>query len=229
MLENLKSEVCKANLALVGNGLVMLTWGNVSCIDNSGQFVVIKPSGVEYRDMVAEMMVVVELESGKVVEGKLKPSSDTATHLELYRSFRGIKSIVHTHSTFATVWAQAEQPVPALGTTHADTFYGEIPCTRRLTADEINEAYERNTGKVIIETFNGKDPLHVPGVLVANHGPFAWGTTAEKAVQHATILEEVARMALYTRLLGGVSPIPRELLDKHFLRKHGDNAYYGQG
>lgn len=229
MLENLKSEVCKANLALVGNGLVMLTWGNVSCIDNSGQFVVIKPSGVEYRDMVAEMMVVVELESGKVVEGNLKPSSDTATHLELYRSFRGVKSIVHTHSTFATVWAQAELPVPALGTTHADTFYGEIPCTRRLTADEINEAYERNTGKVIIETFNGKDPLHVPGVLVANHGPFAWGTTAEKAVQHAAILEEVARMALYTRLLGGVSPIPRELLDKHFLRKHGDNAYYGQG
>ena len=228
MLENLKVEVCNANLALVENGLVMLTWGNVSCIDRATGLVVIKPSGVSYKELVPEMMVVADMETGITLEGSLKPSSDLATHLELYRSFKTIGSIVHTHSTYATIWAQALMEILVMGTTHADTFYGSVPCTRPLTATEINPEYEAATGKVIVETFSTLDPLRIPGVLVANHGPFTWGLTPDQAVKNAIILEEIAKMALFTRLLGRTEPISRQLLDKHFLRKHGDNAYYGQ-
>lgn len=228
MLENLKSEVCQANRSLAESGLVILTWGNVSGIDRLNGLVVIKPSGVSYKDLLPEMMVVVELQTGKVVDGNLKPSSDTDTHLELYRAFDSIGGIVHTHSTYATIWAQALMAIPAMGTTHADAFYGSVPCTRILTESEINSDYEASTGRVIVETFAKTDPMKVPSVLVANHGPFTWGITAEKAVQNAIILEEVARMALYTNLLGNTKPISQQLLDKHFLRKHGTNAYYGQ-
>jgi L-ribulose-5-phosphate 4-epimerase len=228
MLENLKNEVCQANRSLAESGLVILTWGNVSGIDRSNGLVVIKPSGVSYKDLVPELMVVVELQTGKVVGGNLKPSSDTDTHLELYRAFGSVNGIVHTHSTFATIWAQALMSIPAMGTTHADTFYGSVPCTRRLTESEINSDYEAATGRVIVETFSKLDPVQIPGVLVANHGPFAWGISVGKAVQNAIILEEIARMALYTHLLGNTKPISQPLLDKHFLRKHGDNAYYGQ-
>ena len=228
MLENLKVEVCNANLSLVENGLVMLTWGNVSCIDRATGLVVIKPSGVSYKELVTEMMVVADMETGITLEGSLKPSSDMATHLELYRSFKTIGSIVHTHSTYATIWAQALMEILVMGTTHADTFYGSVPCTRPLTATEINPEYEAATGKVIVETFSTLDPLRIPGVLVANHGPFTWGLTPDQAVKNAIILEEIAKMALFTRLLGRTEPISRQLLDKHFLRKHGDNAYYGQ-
>jgi L-ribulose-5-phosphate 4-epimerase len=228
MLEKLKLEVCQANRSLAGSGLVILTWGNVSGIDRSNGLVVIKPSGVAYVDLVPEMMVVVELQSGKVVGGNLKPSSDTDTHLELYRSFASINAIVHTHSTHATIWAQALKAIPEMGTTHADTFYGPVPCTRILTEAEINADYEAATGRVIVETFSKTDPLQIPAVLVANHGPFTWGNSAEKAVENAVILEEIARMALYTNLLGNTNPISKPLLDKHFLRKHGSKAYYGQ-
>ncbi|MDO9254959.1 MAG: L-ribulose-5-phosphate 4-epimerase [Bacteroidales bacterium] len=227
MLEALKEDVFKANLNLVKHGLVLFTWGNVSGFDREKGLLVIKPSGVSYDDMKPEDMVVVDM-NGKVIEGKYKPSSDTLTHIELYKVFSEIGGIVHTHSTYAVAWAQALKAIPAMGTTHADHFYGEIPCTRELTKEEVERGYEKETGTVIIETFKNIDPLYVPGVLVGNHGPFAWGATAEKAVYNAVVLEEVARMALFTAQLGNSNPIKQDLLDKHFNRKHGKNAYYGQ-
>lgn len=226
-LEKLKEEVYRANMGLVSNHLVILTWGNVSAIDRDSGVVVIKPSGVEYDALTPDDMVVVDLE-GNVIEGTLNPSSDTPTHLKLYKSFEGISGIVHTHSTHATTWAQACRPVPALGTTHADYFYGDVPCTRPMTREEIEEAYELNTGKVIVETLEGIDPMQMPGILVANHGPFSWGRSASEALHNAIVLEETARMAWMTVMLGKTEPIAKYLLDKHFLRKHGSNAYYGQ-
>ncbi|HEY5510838.1 MAG TPA: L-ribulose-5-phosphate 4-epimerase [Prolixibacteraceae bacterium] len=227
MLEDLKIAVYHANLKLVRQKLVVYTWGNVSGIDRSSNLLVIKPSGVTYDELKPEDMVVVDLE-GNVVEGNLKPSSDTLTHIELYKAFPGIGGIVHTHSTHAVAWAQALKAIPAMGTTHADHFYGEIPCTRILTKKEVERGYEKETGLVIVETFRKLDPEHTPGVLVGNHGPFTWGSTPEKAVYHAVVLEEVARMALYTSQLGNEDPIKQYLLDKHFYRKHGKDAYYGQ-
>lgn len=230
MLEKLREEVCVANRLLPELGLVSFTWGNVSGIDRASGLVVIKPSGVEYGRLTPESMVVVDL-SGRRVEGSLNPSSDTATHVELYRAFSGVGGIVHTHSRWATIWAQAGRGIPAYGTTHADCFYGEIPCTRRMTPVEIAGEYERETGKVIVETFRGRDPAQMPAVLVHSHGPFAWGATPEQAVRHAAVLEEVAMMALHTEQLAGgkTPPMQTELLDRHFLRKHGPHAYYGQG
>jgi L-ribulose-5-phosphate 4-epimerase len=230
MLEDLKQEVLEANLALPKFGLVTFTWGNVSAIDREKGLIVIKPSGVEYDDMKADDLVVVDLE-GKRVEGKYKPSSDTATHLALYKNFEGLGGIVHTHSSWATSWAQAGRGVPALGTTHGDYFYGEIPCTRRMTPDEIGGEYELETGNVIIETFKkmGIDPVQVPSVLVFSHGPFSWGKDAHDAVHNAVVLEEVSKMAYRSMNLSpGQVKMQDELLDKHFLRKHGANAYYGQ-
>jgi L-ribulose-5-phosphate 4-epimerase len=228
MLEELKENVFKANMDLPKYGLVTFTWGNVSAIDRKSGLVVIKPSGIAYEIMNASDMVVVDL-YGKLIEGKLNPSSDTATHLELYKAFKGIGGIVHTHSSYATSWAQSGRSIPCYGTTHADYFYGEIPCARSLSKDEIDEAYEKNTGKVIIETFEGKNPLEVPGVLCTNHGPFAFGKDADKAVYNAVVIEEVAKMALFTESLNpNVKPAPQRILDKHYLRKHGANAYYGQ-
>ena len=228
MLEQLKQEVCAANLKLVEYGLVVLTWGNVSAITEDRRYVVIKPSGVDYATMTPEQMVVVDLE-GTVAEGELRPSSDLPTHLELYRAFPAVRSVVHTHSRYATAMAQAERSLPCYGTTHADTFYGDVPCTRHLTAEEVAEAYERNTGRVIAETFRDRDPEAVPGVLVCKHGPFTWGASCRKAVENALILEETARMALLTEQLApGVAPAPQYLQDKHYFRKHGANAYYGQ-
>ncbi len=227
MLDALKEEVFRANLSLVKHGLVLFTWGNVSGIDRNENLLVIKPSGVSYDDMQPNDMVVVDL-NGKVIEGKFKPSSDTLTHIELYKAFPEIGGIVHTHSTYAVAWAQALKAIPALGTTHADHFYGEIPCTRILTQQEVDRGYEKETGMVIVETFKNINPLHMPGVLVGNHGPFTWGTNAGKAVYNAVVLEEVARMALLTFQLGNENPINKYLLDKHFNRKHGKNAYYGQ-
>jgi len=227
MLEALKEDVFKANLNLVKHGLVLFTWGNVSGIDRKTNLIVIKPSGVSYDDLKPENMVVVDFDCN-VIEGILKPSSDTLTHIELYKAFPEIGGIVHTHSTYAVAWAQALKSIPAMGTTHADHFYGEIPCTRELSKEEVERGYEKETGTVIIEAFKGIDPLHVPGVLVGNHGPFAWGANAEKAVYNAVVLEEVARMALFTMQLGNDNPIKQNLLDKHFNRKHGKNAYYGQ-
>jgi L-ribulose-5-phosphate 4-epimerase len=230
MLEALKKEVCAANLELVAEGLVIQTWGNVSGIDRAGGRVVIKPSGVPYDHMKPEHMVVVALETGKVLEGDLKPSSDTPTHLALYRAFNNIGGVVHTHSLFATAWAQACRDIPALGTTHADYFHGPVPCTRLLTSLEIEGDYEANTGKVIVERFAGLDPMNQAAVIVASHGPFSWGKSAHEAVHHAVILEHLARLASETvriaPLIGAMQP---ELLDKHFLRKHGPGAYYGQG
>jgi len=229
MLEELKKEVCAANLQLVDEGLVIQTWGNVSGVDRASGNLVIKPSGVPYSEMQPEHMVVVSLETGKVVEGKLNPSSDTPTHLVLYRAFKGIGGVVHTHSLNATVWAQALCDIPALGTTHADYFYGPIPCTRLMKPKEIESDYEANTGQVIVETFAKRDPLTCPGVLVASHAPFAWGKSVHDAIHNAVVLEQVARMALETvRLSPTVRPMQSELLDKHFLRKHGPGAYYGQ-
>jgi len=282
LLDQLKKQVCGGNLDLVSRGLVIETWGNLSGIDRSRGLVVIKPSGVPYSKMRPADMVVVALEDGRVVEGDLRPSSDTPTHLELYRAFEGVGAIVHTHSLYATAWAQAKRPIPCFGTTHADTFHGSVPCTRRLRAAEIRKDYERNTGKVIVETFarlargggrrngdcthpggmgtvpgsvaqgqNGYSPpsskrgrgtvpsrreagtvpvfLHVPGVLVAEHGPFAWGKDVAGAVSHAVILEAVAHLASETlRVDPSARPIGRALLDKHFLRKHGAGATYGQ-
>jgi L-ribulose-5-phosphate 4-epimerase len=229
MLEPLKKAVCQANLDLVREGLVIQTWGNASGIDRARGLVVIKPSGVSYAGMQPAHMVVVELETGKVVEGEFKPSSDTATHLALFRAFGGIGGIVHTHSLHATAWAQAGRPIPALGTTHADYFHGEVPCTRPLTAREIRTDYELNTGRVIIERFRDLDPLQCPAVLVASHGPFAWGADAAGAAHNAAVLEFVARLAAETvRLNPKVKPIPASLLDKHFFRKHGPGACYGQ-
>lgn len=235
MLEELKQQVFEANMALPKHGLVIFTWGNVSGIDREKGLVVIKPSGVDYENMKAEDMVVVDLE-GNVVEGHYKPSSDTATHLEMYKAFPEVGGIVHTHSTWATIFAQAGADIPALGTTHADYFYGPIPCTRAMTAEEIAEAYEKNTGLVIVETFKDKNPSDIPAVLVREHGPFAWGKDADDAVYHAVVLEQLANMAYYTASIrqqtqpgqAPYAPMQQALLDKHFLRKHGANAYYGQ-
>ncbi|EMH4074230.1 L-ribulose-5-phosphate 4-epimerase [Serratia marcescens] len=229
-MNELKRQVLAANLSLPAYGLVTFTWGNVSAIDRQSGLVVIKPSGIAYEAMTLEDLVVVDLD-GKVREGHRKPSSDTATHLALYRAFADIGGVVHTHSRNATIWAQAGQPIPALGTTHADYFYGDIPCTRPMSEVEIAGDYEGETGKVIIETFNqaGRDPQQVPGVLVYSHGPFAWGKSAADAVHNAVVLEEVAIMAMATRQLApAITPMQPELLDKHFLRKHGKHAYYGQ-
>ena len=229
MLEELKRQVYEANMELPKRGLVTYTWGNVSGIDRDAGLFVIKPSGVEYDSLRPEDMVVMDLE-GNRVEGTLRPSSDTPTHLELYKAFEKIGGIVHTHSVRATAWAQAGRSLPCYGTTHADYFFGEIPCTRVLTQQEVEEAYEKNTGLVIIETFQGKNPVHVPGVLCKNHGPFSWGKDAKEAVHNAVVLEAVAKMNLYTELLNPeVKPAPQYLQKEHFLRKHGPNAYYGQG
>lgn len=226
MLEELKQRVLEQNLALVRHGLVILTWGNVSAIDRASGLVVIKPSGLAYDGMRAEDMAVVDL-NGRVVEGRYRPSSDTPTHLELYRAWPRVGGIVHTHSTHAVAFAQAGRDLPAYGTTHADAFYGDVPCSRALTAGEIGGDYEANTGKVILETVG--DPEAVPAVLVRNHGPFTWGETPEKAVENAVVLEEVARMAFLTEALDpDVSRVDMALLDKHYFRKHGANAYYGQ-
>jgi len=227
MISELKLEVWKANLDLVRLGLVIFTWGNVSGIDRAKGLVVIKPSGVSYDDMKPEDMVVVDME-GKVVEGHLKPSSDTATHLVLYKAFPAIGGIVHTHSPQATAWAQAGKAIPALGTTHADYFYGPIPCTRKLTKEEITRAYEEETGKVIVETFVSLDPAAVPGVLVNNHAPFSWGKDPHAAVHNAKVLEEVAMMAYQTLQINPSAEIDQFLLDKHYFRKHGKDSYYGQ-
>ena len=228
MLEELKKTVCEANLLLPKYGLVTFTWGNVSGIDRKSGHVVIKPSGVPYEGMTAEDMVVVDLD-GKVVEGKWKPSSDTATHVELYKAFPDCGGIVHTHSRWATTFAQAGMGIPAMGTTHADYFYGDIPCTRKMTEAEIKGEYEKETGKVIVETFKDKDPAAIPGVVVHSHGPFAWGTDAMNAVHNAVVMEEVAFMDWHAMMSNPEKGrIQQELLDKHYLRKHGKNAYYGQ-
>ena len=228
MLEQLKKEVVEANLLLPKYGLVTFTWGNVSGIDRKSGLVVIKPSGVEYETMSVDDMVVVDL-NGNVAEGKRKPSSDTATHIELYKAFPECGGIVHTHSRWAASFAQAGRGIPPLGTTHGDYFYGEIPCTRLMTNEEIAGEYEKETGKVIIETFDGKDPEAVPGVLVHSHGPFAWGKDASEAVHNAVVMEEVAFMAFHAMMLSpNLQDMQQELLDKHYLRKHGKNAYYGQ-
>ena len=230
MLEELKNQVCEANLLLPKYNLVTFTWGNVSAIDREKGLFVIKPSGVDYDGMRPEDMVVVDL-SGDVVEGKWKPSSDTATHLELYKAFPKIGGIAHTHSSYATSWAQAGRDIPCYGTTHADYFYGAIPCFRCLTKEEIEEAYERNTGKLIVCEFARLklDPAAVPGCLCKHHGPFTWGKDAREAVRNAVVLEEVAKMAYRCETINPqVQPAPQELQDKHYLRKHGKNAYYGQ-
>ncbi|MBM3803653.1 MAG: L-ribulose-5-phosphate 4-epimerase AraD [Acidimicrobiia bacterium] len=229
MLEELKSQVCEANLRLAHEGLAVQTWGNASGIDRASGLVVIKPSGVSYVGMTAAQMVVVELISGKVVEGNLNPSTDTATHLELYRSFSAVGGIAHTHSLYATAWAQAQRDIPMLGTTQADYFAGPVPCTRPMTAAEIEGDYERNTGQVIVECFANRDPLHTPAVLVSSHGPFAWGPTVAKAVDAAACLEYVAHLAILAQQLNpGVTALDEVLHKKHFFRKHGQGAYYGQ-
>lgn len=227
MLEKLKEQVFQANLDLVKHGLVVFTWGNVSGIDRETGHVVIKPSGVSYSNMKPKDMVVLNL-YGQVVEGNLKPSSDSATHLVLYRQFTNIGGIVHTHSEWATSWAQAGKSIPALGTTHADYFHGEIPCSRAMTRAEIEGEYEKETGKVIVERFKNLNPDHIPGVLVNNHGPFSWGTDAHNAVHNAVVMEEVAKMAFRTLVINPDAMMSQTLLDKHFLRKHGKDAYYGQ-
>jgi len=229
MLEALKKQVCEANLRLVAEGLVVQTWGNVSGIDRQQGLVVIKPSGLAYEGMKPGHMVVVSLKTGKLVEGALKPSSDTPTHLELYRAFPGIGGVVHTHSLFATAWAQARREIPALGTTHADYFYGTVPCTRPLTGKEISGDYEVNTGRVIVERFTALDSQAFPGVLVASHGPFTWGKSAAAAVDNAVVLEFLSKLASETlRIAPSTRAVPGGLLDKHYMRKHGANAYYGQ-
>lgn len=229
MLEELKQKVLEANLLLPKYGLVVFTWGNASAIDRESGLVVIKPSGVEYDDMKAEDMTVVELATGKVVEGRYKPSSDTPTHLELYKAFPGIGGVVHTHSKWATSFAQAGRGVIPYGTTQGDYFYGEIPCTRAMTPGEIGGEYEKETGTVIIERFDGIDPLTIPAVLVKSHGPFTWGKDVMEAVHNSVVLEEVAFMSFHTEALNpAIKPMQQELLDKHYLRKHGKNAYYGQ-
>ena len=230
MLEELKEQVCKANLELPKYGLVTFTWGNVSGVDREKGLIVIKPSGVDYDGMTPEDMVVVSLATGEKVEGKWKPSSDTATHVALYNAFPNIGGVVHTHSRWATSFAQAGKGIPAYGTTHGDYFYGEIPCTRKMTPGEIDGEYELETGNVIVETFKGKNPDDIPAVLIHSHGPFTWGKDAHNAVHNAVVLEELAFMAFHTAALNPeVGPMQRELLDKHYLRKHGKNAYYGQG
>lgn len=230
MLEQLKEIVYQANMELPKRGLITYTWGNVSGIDRESGYLVIKPSGVDYENMKAEDMVVVDL-LGNRIEGKYKPSSDTATHIELYKKYPDIGGVVHTHSTWATSWAQAGRSIPLYGTTHADYFYGEIPCARSLTKEEINGEYEKNTGLVIIETLtnNKIEAVSMPGILCCNHGPFTWGKDAFDAVHNAVVLEEVAKMSAYTEQINNqVKPAPQTIADKHYLRKHGSNAYYGQ-
>ena len=227
MLEQLKERVCRANIALKEQGLITLTWGNVSELDRETGYVAIKPSGVSYDALRPEDIVIVDL-NGNKIEGGLNPSSDTPTHLELYRRFPSIGGITHTHSRFATVLAQSGKPVPALGTTHADAFYGDVPCTRPMTREEIFGDYELETGRVIAELFTDDKAAQIPGVIVYSHGPFTWGKNADKAVENAIILEEVAAMAWHTLVLNGTATLQQELLDKHYLRKHGAGAYYGQ-
>lgn len=230
MLEDLKKQVYEANMLLPKYGLVTFTWGNVSGIDRESGLFVIKPSGVEYDKLTPDDMVVMDLEGNKV-EGKYKPSSDTATHLELYKAFPEIGGVVHTHSSYATSWAQSGRSIPCYGTTHADYIYGEVPCVRCLTKEEIDEAYEKNTGLLIVSEFkkSDKDPMAVPAVLCKNHGPFSWGKDAMDAVHNSVVLEEVAKMAFRTELIcPEVAPAPQDLQDKHYFRKHGANAYYGQ-
>ena len=230
MLERLKQQVCEANLLLVAEGLVIRTFGNASAVDRSSGHMVIKPSGVSYEGMKPEHMVIVSIETGHVVEGRLNPSSDTPTHLVLYRAFRDVGGIVHTHSLHATAWAQAKRELPALGTTHADYFHDAVPVTRQMTAKEIQGEYEINTGRVIVERFRKLDPLACPAVLVAGHGPFSWGASAADAVHNAVILEYLARLASETLLIRATTPpMQQVLLDRHFFRKHGAGAYYGQG
>jgi L-ribulose-5-phosphate 4-epimerase len=228
MLEELKEKVFKANLELVKQGLVIFTWGNVSGIDRETGYMVIKPSGVSYDDMKASDMVVVDINTGAVVEGELNPSSDTPTHIELYKAFKNIQGVVHTHSTYATAWAQAGMDIPNIGTTHADYFHNAIPCTESMTEEEVKGAYELETGNVIIKRFEGLNPVHTPGVLVKNHGPFSWGKDGFDAVHNAVVMEQVAKMAY---IAFGVNPnltMNDLLIEKHFNRKHGPNAYYGQ-
>lgn len=231
MLERLREQVCDANLELIQRGVVVYTWGNVSGIDRKKGLVVIKPSGVSYDHMKPRDMVVVSLETGERIEGNWNPSSDTKTHLELYMEFPEIGGITHTHSTNAAAFSQAGIDIPALGTTHADYFYGAIPCTRELTKEEVEEKYEENTGKVIVECIKqrGINPLAVPGILVQNHGPFSWGKDVASSVYHAVVMEVVAEMNLKTLLLNPAASMQQYLLDKHYMRKHGPNAYYGQG
>jgi len=229
MYESLKQRVYEANLDLQRQGLVVLTWGNVSAIDRDKGIVAIKPSGVRYEDLSPESIVLVDLE-GRVVAGALKPSSDTATHVELYRRFARVGGVCHTHSMYATMWSQAQRPIPCFGTTHADSFYGPVPVTDVMTDAEVADRYEENTGKVIVRRFAGLDPLQIPAVLVANHGPFTWGPSPEKAVENAVVLEQVAKMAFGTILIDSRQQgIGQALLDRHYLRKHGKGAYYGQG
>lgn len=229
MLEKLKEKVLEANMLLPKYDLVTFTWGNVSEIDRSSGLVVIKPSGVEYGSMCADDMVVVDLD-GNVVEGRLRPSSDMPTHLELYKAFKSIGAVVHTHSPKATAWSQAGKDLPCYGTTHADYFYGTVPCTRPLSKSEVGDGYERNTGLVIAETFAGRDAMSCPGVLCRNHGPFTWGLDAFDAVHNAVVLEEISSMAIDTLLVNpDAECAPRYVMDKHYFRKHGKDAYYGQG
>lgn len=230
MLEALRKAVYAANMELPQRGLVTYTWGNVSGIDRQQGLVVIKPSGVSYEELTPDKLVVLDL-NGSVVEGDLNPSSDTKTHLELYKAFPALGGVVHTHSPYAVAWAQAGEDIPCYGTTHADYFYGPVPCARGLTREELDEDYEKNTGKVIVETFRAQniDPVHVPAVICRSHGPFTWGKTAAEAVYHAVVLEEVAKMALLTRQVKrDAEPAPTHVVEKHFMRKHGPNAYYGQ-
>ena len=230
MLEELKKLVCDANLDLVAKGVVIYTWGNVSGISDDRKYMAIKPSGVDYDDMKPEDMVVVDVTTGERVEGKWNPSSDTKTHLELYRKYPTIKGIVHTHSVNAVAFAQAGMDIPALGTTHADYFYGDIPCARELSEEEVEEDYETNTGKVVIETIEERkiDPMAIPGIVVKNHGPFAWGKSPANAVYNAVVMEKVAEMDLKTLVLNPNAEMKQYVLDKHYMRKHGPNAYYGQ-
>jgi len=229
MLNQLRKAVWKANLDLVKEGLVIHTWGNASGIDRKRGLVMIKPSGVPYKNLKLRDIVVVALDSGRVVEGRLRPSSDTPTHLELYRAFKEVGGIAHTHSSAATAWAQTRRKLPPLGTTHADYFHGPVPCTRLLTKREIQKDYELNTGRVIVEAFDGRDPLLCPAVLVASHGPFAWGRTIEQAIHHAVVLEHLVRLAIETtRIFAFTRPMQQVLLDQHFFRKHGSRATYGQ-
>ena len=228
MYEDIKQRVCEANLDLPRHGLVVFTWGNVSGIDRTAGVVAIKPSGIDYDDLTPDQIVLLGLE-GNLVEGGLRPSSDTPTHLELYRRFKGIGGICHTHSTYATMWAQAQREIPCFGTTHADYFYGPVPVTEPMTSQEIRDDYEANAGRLIVRRFDGLDPMQMPAVLVAGHGPFTWGKTPRESVENAVVLEEVAKMAYGTIVINPRSePLSKVLLDKHYLRKHGKNAYYGQ-
>lgn len=231
MLKELRNIVYEANMELPKRGLVTYTWGNTSGVDRERGLMVIKPSGVKYEDLSPENMVVISLEDGSRIEGDYNPSSDTKTHLELYRSFPNIGGIVHTHSPYAVGWAQAGEDIPCFGTTQADYFYGSVPCVRHLTPKEIDEGYEMNTGKVIIETFKERklDPIAIPGAICFSHGPFTWGKDPDQAVYHAVVLEEIAKMATFTRMVKpDAAPAPQHYLDKHYMRKHGPDAYYGQ-